>query len=329
MEAGGGHMPDKDPVAEEFKVEEFQDEGPLSEFQSEEASDTEEESQEELGEDTQEEEDTEAESEEEETKPEPKKYKVKGQEYTLEELAEKGLLDDIVTQSEQVTHYQDLYHGAKQEADALKQQVPQPQPQRQPQPQTQPVTPDQIKAAMQPFLRQAVDQGYMEPEFVEDFPAMAATQMQAYSKLMQLEQVVTGMYQYFMRENAERMYKQVKGNFDSSCQALTSKHPVYANLADQAERDRFFDFVSTKVNPEAGAINEEFLGRIYLSYQQDSILTSMQQGSGKKQSKRKKQRKLAVGEGGPAPRKGSQGRTPSDDETVIAGMFDHFMKQHS
>jgi len=256
--------------------------------------------------------------------PAPKKYKVDGQEYTAEELIEKGLMDNLVTQANQASHYQELYHGIKDHAEQQAAQA-QAQAQAQVQPQTQPIQADQIKAAMQPFLAQAVDQGYMEADFVNEFPAMAATQMYAYNDLMKMKQVVVGMYQYFMKDVREKTYKKVKGDFDNYCLKLTGVNQIYTSLKDQAERDRFFDYVSNNINPEASVLSEEFLGRVYLAYQQDKILPTLQQTATANKTKRNKKRKLAKGESAAAARTDKQHRQqPTVDDTIMDAMLDYF-----
>lgn len=307
---------------EQFEVEPVEDQGNLEDLIPDKEAPEPDDGQEEL--EDQDDDTTEDEAPDETPTQEPvKKYKVKGREYTLEELVAQGLLDNIVTQSEQATHYQDLYHGIKQQVDQQTQQsasqanqVVQPQPQ---------IDPRQIHAAMIPHIQQAVQAGFFEPEFAEDYPRSVATQMYIYQDYMKMKQLVTGMYQYFMRENNEKLYQAVQSRFNSACDTLTTKHPVYAGLKSPDEREQFYDYLSTKVNPEAGAINEEFLGRIYLAFQQDNILPAIQQGTNQRVGKRKKQKKFAAGEGAPAPRKDMQHKAkPSDDEAVMTGLMEHF-----
>jgi hypothetical protein len=309
-----------DPVEDQFQVEEPEDMNIVEDLLEDAPDPNYDEPEEDADEDLEEPDSEDEEVETEEPQPEAKKYKVRGREYTLEELEKEGLLGDIVTQSEQVAHYQELYHGLKQQVEGRQ---PQGAPQVQPQPQQ--LRPDQVRAAMQPLINQAVQAGFIDQDFAEDFPNAAATQMYVYSDYMQLKQLVAGMYQYFMQENQQKIYNTVRNNFDTFCDHLSSRHPVYTNLKTPEEKERFFDYLRTKVNPEAGAINEEFLGQVYLAFQQNQILPAMQQGVQQRTSKKKKQRKLAAGEGGTAPRKDLQHKArPSDDQLVLDGMFDHF-----
>jgi hypothetical protein len=252
----------------------------------------------------------------------PKKYKVRGKEYSLEDLQSQGLLDNLITQAEQQVHYQDLYHTVKQQIDEIKQYQQQQQQQVRPQ-QPQPVQAEQVVAAMQPHVAQAVHEGFLEGEFASEFPRTASAQMFIYNDYLQLKQVVAGMYNYFMREQADRAYKGIRQTFDTSCDTLVNQHPVYQNLKTPDEREKFFDFLKTTVNPEAGAINLEFLARQYLAYQQDHILPTLQNTRQQIAGKKKTKRKLAVGEGTPAPR-GNPKAPRTTDETVMDSLLAHF-----
>jgi hypothetical protein len=277
---------------------------------------------------TEEPEGTEEETEEEEepeTAPAPKKYKIQGKEYTVDELVKAGLLDKVVTQSEQAVHYQDLYHGIKSQVDQITQQ--QNQQAAQMAQRQAPIRPEQIAAAMHPHIAQAVNGGFVEQEFAEMYPNTVATQMYVNNELVQLKQIVTGIYQYFMRDRNEKLFQQVKSNFNGFCETLAAHHPVYANLKKPEEREKFFDYVSTKVNPEAGAINEEFLGQVYLAYQRDNILPVMQRGTDARKGRKNKQRKLAAGESSSAPRKDLRKQAMTDDEAVMNGMLAAFLNQ--
>lgn len=292
----------------------------------------EEEEEEEVGDDGLGQEDSEEEEEEEEAEEEPeeapdKKFKFKGKEYDLDALVKEGLLDDLIaeaekaeTQSSQVAHYQKLYEEQRR---AVEQQLAQQQQaQRQQIPQT--LTPDQVKAAMAQQVNQAVQTGFFEPDYVEMYPNAAAAQLMVFNDFQQVKAVVLGMYQHFMKDNAQRAFQTVRNTFDSSCMSLANKHEVYKPLTNDKEREEFFDFLVTKVNPEAGALNDEFLAKQFLAYKHDSVLEAVRSGTGQRKKVRKKKKKLAAGEGG-SPRKGpSRTGSQSTDDLVIGGLMEHF-----
>lgn len=288
-----------------------------------------EEPEEEYEDDEEEEEGEEPEAEEEEVEEpaegEPITYKVKDKEYDLDTLVKEGLLDDLITQASQQAHFQRLYEEQRQLNElALKQQQQFQQQYQQQRPQQPPMSVEQLKAQVAPHIARAVQEGFLEDDFVEMYPNAAASQMLVYNDYAQIKQVVMGMYQHFMRTAAQQQYETARSNFTAACNSLANKHDVYKPLADQGEQEEFFKFLAERVNPEVNAINDEFLARQYLGYKQESILETVRDGKTKSRKKKKKKRKLAAGEGG-SPRKG--GRRGSDqtlDEVVIEGLMQQF-----
>jgi len=303
-----GELWDKDPTA-------VPDDEPEPEPQ-------EEEEEEETEEEYEEEEEPEAEEEvEEPEEEEPITYKVKDKEYDLDTLVKEGLLDNLITQANQQAHFQKLYEETKQQLDVITQQPPQPQPQPQPRP---PVSIAQLKAQVMPHVQNAVQQGFIEEDFVEMYPNAAASQMLIYNDYIQMKAVLMGMYKHFMQENAKNAYQSARDKFSSACDSLSSKHDLYQALENEGEREEFFTFLTERVNPEVSALTDEFLARQYLAYKQESVLEAVRTNKNKRKKTKKKKRKLAVGEGG-SPRKGGKKKTSENlDETVIGSLMEHF-----
>jgi len=251
-------------------------------------------------------------------------YKVKDKEYDLDSLVKEGVLDDLITQAQQVSHFQKLYEEQKAQNQQFQQQYQQQQ-QLPPQHQMQqpPVNVEQLKAQVIPQLHQAVREGFLDEEFVEYYPNAAASQMLIYQDYLQMKQVVMGMYQHFMRDAAQRAYDGARSKYTAACSSLSSKHDLYKELGSEQEREDFFQFLAERVNPEVSALDEEFLARQYLGYKQESVLEAVRGGKNQRTKVKKKKRKLAVGEGG-SPRKGGKKRTEDLDQTVIQGLMEHF-----
>lgn len=247
----------------------------------------------------------------------PKTYKIQGKEYSLDEILQSGLLDNLVTQANQVSHYQNLYHQAKQALEAFQAHLMQQQQAARPM-----ITPEQVRAQLLTDINQVVQEGWFEPEYAEAFPRATTSMMMVYKDYLQTKAMVAQIYNYLAQDLHQRTYRDTRANFDATCNRLAKVHEIYKGLGDSKTREDFFKFLVEKVNPETSAINEEFLARQYLAFQQDNLLKLINPANRQSKPAVNKKRRFAAGEGSPAPRAKSQGgRQLTPDEQIMLSLL--------
>lgn len=223
---------------------------------------------------------------------EEKLYTWKGQRYTAAQLVEQGILEDALTGAEQAPHYQRLYNELKGEVDQVKQQLPQ-QAQTQ-QPQVQQITPSMVLQRYAPEAVRMTQEGFIEEDFVDQFPSLASGLVMHRDMIYELRQAVAYMLQQFQASNASAyessLRNQINGFMDEAALDET-----YAKLKEPDVRQAFWDYL-ININPEIPKISSKLIKDQFMAYNAAAILDAARSNSNTAKQERKRQKQVAGGE---------------------------------
>lgn len=201
--------------------------------------------------------------------PATKIYKYRGKDYTAEQLVEQGILEDALTSAEQLPHYQQLY---LEKLEAERQAQAQPQPQAQPEPQR--ITPDQILRAYEPVARQTAEMGFIEPDFVEAWPNMAAALMFHRDMVYDMRRALEGVLSYVNQQASGNFRQSFLSGLESTLNELSTEGEHYALLKDRQTRSGFYEYLRTLDVP-VSSVNKQFLAKQWLAYNSDAMLEAI------------------------------------------------------
>jgi hypothetical protein len=234
------------------------------------------------------------------------KFKFKGKEYTHEELLrDPRAVNALIQTYEQFPHLQSKYTQALETVRAIQEQQIRQAPQQgrsDVQQQAGPqVTPAQLQAQMRAMYhdkaKQAAAEGFLEKDFVEDYPDLASHIMRGLERISRGEAVIAQMMQQTAGERMSREQADYSGAFTRALDAVAERGDMYANLKDPAARDGFFNYMQ-QLNPSAAqAIDPEFLSAQWIAFNRDVIVQAQQARNQQLSATRKSQRVAARGEG--------------------------------
>ena len=238
----------------------------------------------------------------------PKKWKIKGEDLSLEEIAARGLMDLLITQSSQATHYQQKYEEALEKAGGKDAKPVVKEPERPP-----PPTAEQIQQAFTPVVRELIEKGYIEPDLLEAYPL--AMTGQAYRNAMAEEDhdKLGWVLEWIKAEIGKRNATTVQSLLDSAIDAIAAKaddHPgengatikgdkIFEGLKDPATREKFVDWLRKEVDPKVGALTVANMEKFWFAFNAGDLLNFAKQ-SAAKAAESKPARPRAAGDGSPS-----------------------------
>lgn len=232
------------------------------------------------------------------------KFKFKGKEYTHEELLRDPRAVNALLQTyEQFPHLQAKYTQALETVRAIQErQMATPAQPQSPQAQAGPqATPAQLQAQMRAMYhdkaKEAAAQGFLEKDFVEDYPDLASHIMRGLERISRAEQIVLQLTQSTQGERQAREQAGYQDTFSRVLDSVAERGELYANLKDPGARDGFFQYMQA-LNPSAAqAIDPEFVSAQWIAFNRDIIVQAQQARNQQVTAQKRSQRVAARGEG--------------------------------
>lgn len=256
---------------------------------------------------------------------EPQTYTYRGKKYSAEDIAKNPeLLDSLVRSAEQLPNLQGKYQGLLEQTTQQRPVAPQAPNQSQSQ---GGVSPQEIVARFGPEAIAMANGGFLEPEFVQAFPGVAAN-MVGYrnviegmaQKLHETSQKVNGYEQERGQARHQQEVAGVATSYRDNIKALPELGAMFAPLKDPKVAQDFENFVTNTLNPVAsavvGAAGKEFLQRAAYAYFGPTLAQASQQQADAARAAKATTRRQAVGDAGGA-RPGAVSADPWHE--VLAG----------
>lgn len=206
------------------------------------------------------------------------KYKVKGVDYTLDELREKGLLQDVIQSAEQFPHIQKKYMDLLEKEKGKEAVTAAPKPPE--------LTPRQIFAkvrqvyapVIEAMIKADIEEGLIEPDGVDLYPNLVRN---AYTRIFYQEDRIQELIQrvneltalsnrHVMAENNTAMRQIVNGHLDK----IQEKGELFTPLKDGSVREGFYEYL-VELDPKreqlTGEKAEDYLKAQWLAYNAAAI----------------------------------------------------------
>lgn len=247
-----------------------------------------------------------------------KTWEYRGKQYTLEQMQELGILDDVIQTARQFptiqTKYQKLLEERTPQAPG---QAAAPQ---QATPAQQGPSGEQILAAYTPEMERMAGAGYIEEEAYQAFPRLISSLMFHRDLIYDVRDAVAAM----MRQNEEQTVKGQRSTFitelDGMCGRISGEDEHFKLMADREVRDGFYKYLGT-LNVPINEVDEEFVKRQWIAYNSAAVLEAINQTANERREKNEIKRRNAKGESStakPAP----AGRV---DKTFDTKLIDSFL----
>lgn len=204
------------------------------------------------------------------------KWKIDGEDLTLPQIIERGLIRKLITTAQQFPtvqrKYQELLerHAGKEvakPADVDKPVVPPPP------------TPEQIKSAYAPMLQEMVEAGHMEADFAEAYPQHAVELMYYRDVIESHEEKIRNLMEWVKSEVGVRNARTAQGMMDKSIDAVAAKvdekgapDPIFQGLKTPATRAEFVKWLRDDLDPKVGSLTPENMERYWLAFNAKDIL---------------------------------------------------------
>lgn len=199
-----------------------------------------------------------------EAEPAPLTYKYRGQEYTREQLEQ--ILPAVLTTAEQLPHLQDKYQGVLEEQLRQREQPPA-------------LAQPEVRMRYAGELNRAVKDGYLESDLAELYPDFASQAMLHRDLLYDTRRALIALQQEVGGYTGRQRAEEGRAKLDTALDGLATHGlnglgtEIFAALKEPTEREGFFGFL-LQSNPTVDKLTPEFLGRQYLAYKGDVLLTA-------------------------------------------------------
>lgn len=252
-------------------------------------------------------------------KPPEKKYKYKGEELSLDDMIQRGLIDDVITQAQQVRHYQEQYENIKQQSEQARQALEQQQQQAEEQ-QPRGIPADQIFSAYQPQFGQVAEAGFVEGDFTELYPRTMSAMLYHRDLLYDTRKAVEELQKMVLGDHQERQATSAQQTIYQQIDSLSAKGKIYEPLKDPGVRQGFYDYI-VEIDPKMNQLTPEFIDKQYFAYN-SAIFADLKESPRTEPAGEK--RRQAKGEGttsrpGPVPK---TEKTEEDETFDLLGVSD-------
>lgn len=194
-------------------------------------------------------------------------------ELTAEQMAAEGLLDRIITTSNQFPAVQKKYQDLLERNAGKEPEKPVSAPAKAP-----PPTPVQIRNAYASMLRETVDGGYIEPDFAEAYPDVAHNLMYWRDIIEDVNEKMGQLITWVNSEVQLRNAVQVQRRLDSAVEVIAGKgdgdkgDPLFKDLRKPDVRKAFTEWLRTEVDPKVASLTSENMERFWFAYNAREIL---------------------------------------------------------
>lgn len=241
-----------------------------------------------------------------------KKYRVKvngsESELSLKEIAERGLMEALISSAEQLPHLSRKHNEllekiADKDLSKPKAEEAAPAPVR--------VTQDQITRAFMPVLQERVSMGYVEPDMAEAYPLALTGAMYNEARLTDTEQAIielrkenAAMKAWILAEIQKRKTNEFVSEFDKAIDTVAAKaddeenpEKVFLGLKDQAKRASFVEWLRKEVDPKSDAISPALIERFWMAFIGPDLLKFAKEAAVKSNARTDKRRAAGDGAG--------------------------------
>lgn len=208
----------------------------------------------------------------------PKKWKVKGEELSLDEIAKRGWMDAIIQSAEQLPAVQKKHQELLEKVadkNLVGNETAKPAVVAAP----APPTPEQILKTYLPVAQERAKLGYIEPDFVEAYPQHAATLSWYADMIDELTTTVGHIRNWIGAEVQKRNFEAVNGALNTSIDKVAAKldakgnpDPMVATLKDPEVRKTFETWLRTEIDPKVNTLTPESMFKYWLSFNADALL---------------------------------------------------------
>jgi len=236
----------------------------------------------------------------------PKKFKVNiegadgervVQELTMEEIVENGYLEKIITTANQFPGLQKKYQenleriAAKEVDKPAETAVAKPAP----------ISQEQIRNAYLPVAKASVEQGYLEPDFVEAYPDVATNLMYYRDRMESAEEKLGYVIQWIKEEADGKSATKVQTLLQTTIDKIAEKgqgedgDPLFKPLTDPQVRSEFANWLITDVDPKVGSLTTVNMEKFWFAFNAKEIVNYTRETTEK--AKEKKPRPRAAHDG--------------------------------
>jgi hypothetical protein len=236
------------------------------------------------------------------TAQEPVKFKYRDKEYTQADLArDPELFNTVMTAAEQYRHlnpkYQELLEKVAQQGAQPVQQPGQPQVV---QPPATVPTPEQIRVAYEPQVKQAVQDGIIEENFANEYPTVSSQFMYLAELLFDQRAATAAIINQMSAGRQQTQVQQDVQIVTGLIENLAARpEPQYAALKDNATKKKVFDRI-VQLQPDRNLVNEDFVKQLYLGMVGETLLQGAAQAAEQAKQAEELRRRQATSEGGGA-----------------------------
>ena len=220
----------------------------------------------------------------------PKTWEYRGKQYTLDQMVELGILDDVVQTARQFPTIQTKYQSLLEEKTTPQAAAPgEPAPAA--------PTGDQILQAYTPVMQDMAANGYIEPEAYEVFPKLVSALMFHRDLLYDVRNTVVSMMQ---NENARSEVSQRESALNhvgGLCDKVSGEGEHFTILKDDKVRRGFYEYLGT-LNVPIKQVDENFIRKQWVAYNADPMLEAVRLAASGQRVADVKTRRDAKGEGG-------------------------------
>lgn len=181
--------------------------------------------------------------------PPPVRFSYNGNFYTLEELAQQGLLTEALQKASQF--------DTQKASAAAPVEAPQPTP--------TPLSAKELHRQMSPMVEELVTQGFIEADLPELYPQMTASMVSLYQQVGALRQAMQSIVQFYGQQQQQSQTQQVTSMLDNAIAATMQRGGLYQSLTDDTTQEGFRKYL-WDLNPMVSQLTPEFVARQYVSY---------------------------------------------------------------
>ncbi len=221
------------------------------------------------------------------SKPVTEFYKVNGQEYTLDQLKEQGMLPKLVTTYDQHQHLQAKYLDNLKELDTLK-TTPAPVAKEPTPEEVWGVVKQQYAPLVANFIKHDIDSGELESDLNEMYPETLKT---LYTRILfqeakvdDLRQAVWELQQSTSGVRQKEARSEIENAIGAQLDILASSDEVYGLLKDADTREGFIDYLfdlNPSLDQVSGDVAQAFLAKQWFAYNADAIKAGQEPSRGK------------------------------------------------
>jgi hypothetical protein len=203
-------------------------------------------------------------AEEQESKP-VKTWKVKGEELTLDEIAAKGYMEDLITRAEQYSY---LNKKHTELVEGLANQVAKPAEKAAPAQAEQPkLTPKQILDYYTPAVKRSAEEGFIEPELPDVYPLLMSSLMYFRDVLEADNARLQAVVQWIEGEMGVRKQREVEYRINRAVDEVAAMDgKIFEMLRKPDIRKKFIDWLYSDVDLQVKDIQTEKIQTYYLAF---------------------------------------------------------------